>query len=59
MQMRLSTVVDAGQILVLQDGRVVEAGTHLSLLDRGQAYASLWHAQQNQPLSAVDDSASP
>ncbi len=50
---RLSTVVDADQILVLQDGRVIESGTHPSLLARGQAYASLWHAQQDQSSSAT------
>jgi ATP-binding cassette subfamily B protein len=50
---RLSTVVDADQILVLQDGRVVETGTHRALLAKGEAYAALWQAQQDQSEAAV------
>ena len=42
---RLSTVVDADQILVLQRGRVVESGTHADLLARGGVYARMWAAQ--------------
>ena len=42
---RLSTVVDADAILVLDDGRVVERGSHDELLDAGGKYASLWSAQ--------------
>ncbi|SDN02596.1 ATP-binding cassette, subfamily B [Halogranum gelatinilyticum] len=42
---RLSTVVDADAILVLDDGRVVERGSHDELLDAGGKYASLWAAQ--------------
>ena len=49
---RLSTVVDADQILVLQDGRVVETGTHQALLARDEAYAGLWQAQQDQSIGA-------
>ncbi|MGQ9366578.1 ABCB family ABC transporter ATP-binding protein/permease [Azospirillum sp. ST 5-10] len=43
---RLSTVVDADQILVLEQGRVVERGRHAELLARGGAYAALWTRQQ-------------
>lgn len=43
---RLSTVVDADQILVLSQGRVVETGTHTSLLNAGGLYAKLWQIQQ-------------
>lgn len=42
---RLSTVVDADEILVLDDGTVVERGDHDELLDAGGKYAALWAAQ--------------
>ena len=42
---RLSTVVDADEILVLQDGMVAERGDHAALLARGGTYARMW-AQQ-------------
>ncbi|TXS93044.1 ABC transporter ATP-binding protein/permease [Parahaliea maris] len=45
---RLSTVVDADQILVLDQGEVVEQGTHTELLRRGAKYAELWQAQQSR-----------
>ena len=38
---RLSTIVRADQIVVMQDGRVVEVGTHAELVQRGGAYAAL------------------
>lgn len=44
---RLSTIVRADQILVLEAGRVVERGSHASLLNRDGLYARLW-AQQSQ-----------
>lgn len=43
---RLSTVVHADQIVVLEHGQVIEAGTHAGLLASGGAYAQLWQAQQ-------------
>jgi ATP-binding cassette, subfamily B, heavy metal transporter len=43
---RLSTVMDADQILVLDGGRLVERGTHRELLGRGGAYARMWALQQ-------------
>jgi len=42
---RLSTVLAADIILVIEDGRVVEAGTHAELLARGGAYARLYEQQ--------------
>ncbi len=43
---RLSTVVHADEILVLEAGRVVERGTHASLLERNGVYAAMWARQQ-------------
>jgi ABC-type transport system involved in Fe-S cluster assembly fused permease/ATPase subunit len=48
---RLSTVVDADEILVLEHGRVVERGRHAELLARGGTYASMWALQQEQAQS--------
>jgi ATP-binding cassette, subfamily B, heavy metal transporter len=45
---RLSTVMDADQILVLSQGRVVERGTHSQLLDEQGEYARMWALQQEQ-----------
>ncbi|MGL5719794.1 MAG: ABCB family ABC transporter ATP-binding protein/permease [Alphaproteobacteria bacterium] len=45
---RLSTVVDADEILVLNRGCVSERGTHQQLLSRGAIYAALWEKQQRQ-----------
>jgi len=43
---RLSTVVDADEILVLEQGEIVERGNHAKLLDKGGAYAAMWAKQQ-------------
>jgi ATP-binding cassette subfamily B protein len=45
---RLSTVVHADQIVVLESGMIVERGTHASLLERGGRYAALWRAQHQR-----------
>ncbi len=42
---RLKTVVQADQIIVLEQGKVAERGTHQELLDRNGLYARLWHIQ--------------
>ena len=43
---RLSTIADADQILVLEQGRIVERGTHASLLAMKGLYAQMWERQQ-------------
>ena len=45
---RLSTVKDADTIVVLEDGRIVERGTHDELLDNGDLYAHLWGVQAGE-----------
>jgi ATP-binding cassette subfamily B protein len=45
---RLSTVMDADQILVLSHGRIVERGTHRQLLDAQGEYARMWALQQQR-----------
>jgi ATP-binding cassette, subfamily B, heavy metal transporter len=42
---RLSTVVDADEIIVLRDGHVAERGDHTALLAKGGLYASMWTLQ--------------
>ncbi|PLX36723.1 MAG: metal ABC transporter permease [Hyphomicrobiales bacterium] len=43
---RLSTVVAADEILVLEAGRIVERGTHAALLEKAGLYASMWERQR-------------
>jgi len=51
---RLSTVLAADQILVLNEGRLVDAGTHTELLARGGLYATLYERQfRTQPAAAT------
>jgi subfamily B ATP-binding cassette protein HlyB/CyaB len=54
---RLSTVVDADEIIVLAGGTIAERGTHATLLEKSGLYAKLWAIQADQrhpePLSAA------
>jgi ATP-binding cassette subfamily B protein len=55
---RLSTVVDAHEIVVLDEGRVVERGRHADLLAAEGRYARLWRRQQEaalRPAAEADD----
>ncbi|HCP80184.1 MAG TPA: metal ABC transporter permease [Octadecabacter sp.] len=49
---RLSTIADADRIVVLEDGVVVEQGTHDALLARNERYAHLWNRQQQDDDAA-------
>jgi ATP-binding cassette subfamily B protein len=53
---RLSTVMDADQILVLAQGRIVERGTHAQLLEAKGEYARMWALQQQRREGADDGS---
>lgn len=52
---RLSTVVHADQILVMDHGKIIERGTHQHLLQANGRYTSMWQMQESS-LSAPDDS---
>jgi ATP-binding cassette, subfamily B, heavy metal transporter len=57
---RLSTIVGADEIIVLDDGVIVERGTHHQLLAQGGLYASMWNRQREaaaarEKLELVDD----
>jgi len=56
---RLSTVVDAHEILVMEAGRIIERGTHAQLLAQRGRYASMWALQQSDAAAAAADAAGP
>jgi ATP-binding cassette subfamily B protein len=53
---RLSTVVDAHEILVMDAGRVIERGTHQQLLAQGGRYADMWALQRSAEGEAAVES---
>ena len=50
---RLSTVVDADQIFVLEKGVIVEKGTHDELLNLNGRYTKMWHTQESEAELAI------
>ncbi len=52
---RLSTVVEADQILVMDKGRIVERGSHRELLARNKIYAQMWNLQKQEEQAHPDD----
>lgn len=53
---RLSTVMDADKIVVLDQGRVVEQGTHPELIQLGGRYWQLWQHQQQEEAKSINKS---
>ena len=46
---RLSTITHANEILFIEEGRVIERGSHENLLQKRGRYAELWWRQQEDP----------
>jgi ATP-binding cassette, subfamily B, heavy metal transporter len=54
---RLSTVVDAHEILVMEAGHIIERGNHAQLLQLNGRYAQMWALQQNSEASSEEATA--
>ncbi|WP_413707089.1 ABCB family ABC transporter ATP-binding protein/permease [Ralstonia sp. Ralssp110] len=52
---RLSTIVRAHQILVMEHGRIIERGTHESLLRAEGRYAQMWRMQAREPERVAEE----
>jgi ABC-type multidrug transport system fused ATPase/permease subunit len=52
---RLRSIADADQIIVLDEGRIIERGTHTALRAAGGRYAKFWSYQQDEDRIAVSD----
>lgn len=56
---RLSTIVDADEILVMEAGQILERGTHTTLLARDGLYRQMWRLQQKEQQQAIPPSPLP
>ena len=52
---RLSTIRDADRILVMEDGRIIQSGSHERLIEADGKYAELWGTQSEEPNPVVED----
>ena len=50
---RLSTTRDADRIIMLEEGRIIEEGTHTQLLARNGKYAQMWNAQAGKYVAQL------
>jgi len=51
---RLSTIVRAEQIVVMDQGQVIEVGNHRELVEKGGRYAELWEHQQQEENGEIE-----